>query len=55
MQDLHLTRFVPESSPAMAVHLTGCEDEQDSIDGDTNCDRAIEIWQFCLLTLKCTE
>jgi hypothetical protein len=39
----------------MAANSIGCEDEQDNIEADTNCDRAIEIWQFCFLTLKCTK
>jgi len=42
MQDLHLTRFLPGSSP-VAVNPTGCAYEQDNIDADTSCDRAIEI------------
>jgi hypothetical protein len=53
MQDLHFTRFLPGSSRG-AVDPTCCAYEQDNIDADKNCDRAIEIWQFCIFTWKCT-
>jgi len=53
MQDLHLTRFLLGSFRG-AVNPAGCAYEQDNIDADTNCNRAIEIWQFCIFTWKST-
>jgi len=53
MQDLHLTRFLPGNFPVAVNHI-GRAYEQDNIDADTKCDRAIEICQFCIFTWKCT-